>query len=253
MIGLDEIIEMDTPPKTTSVKVKSSSFQEQVKALFDQLEQIDTQRERSAFIKQAIDPVFDQCDVAELTKDTTLLRHAVEKQYRSAIDCLIERTQDWPQETVKELIFESAEAGNITGLSRLLPLVQDDRLKVLKQLDSNRDKYGRDIGNTINSHKAAYLGYDWKVLNDHEISKTTSCKTATIERVFNFNAMSVTTITSKDKNIIVSEKNFEDCQADGDIEAAHQKLSVFGSPPAYLGKDYKAPRTVKRRFPNAGK
>ncbi|TVQ82672.1 MAG: hypothetical protein EA357_09530 [Micavibrio sp.] len=185
----------------------------------------------------------------ELTvKNGLLLEYAVKNNDAKAVEFLARKAQ-WPAESYQNTALYAAKQGEGRLLGAVLSIAHPQKSALLHQLNDNFDSYDGQVQGEIKKAKDSHLGAGWKIIGQGEISKTVRTYTAALERVFNFNAMNVTTIATQDKAVSVTERNFRDCQDDADIQEAYEKLCVFEkNPPVYKGKDTGVePRRIARR------
>lgn len=221
--------------------------QNDIIALLDAYEKIDGYSATRDFINDIFKPALKKMSLQDLTEDGVVLKHAIKKKYSNGLDYLISYTQDWPKDVIADELFKTAEEGNDTAFTRIIKLPHPEKKEILQKLNTKKDSYKADIQRSLRSAKAAFLGSEWHVIDAHQISHTIYAKTASVEEIFNFNAMSITTITSKEKALDIIKENFADIQDDTDVVKAYETLSIFEKPPAYRGHTYTPPRTVKKR------
>ena len=209
---------------------------------------------RNEFFTHNLKPLFDEIAPEELAahKDD-LLRKAVDCNASDVIALLLKRFPDTPFDFLQEMAITGAEKEHTRSLRTVLEAAEKrpQYLDLLLLLNEKRDSYPGDTQSALKSIRHSYLGSAWRVLNANEISKTTQANTTTLERVFNFQAMNITTIATisgKSPAVSVTDRNFNECQSDAEIAEAHEKLALFEkNAPAYRGKNVQTQRRVQKR------
>ncbi len=203
--------------------------------------------------EEHFDPALSKVETDDLTQNGgEILLHAVKNHASRCISSLINKTTSWPETTICEAIRGAARSSNSDALDSLFRLDFTKKRDMIAELNNQKSKYNRHVSNSIETAKANFIGSQWKKISSHEISRTISGSTAKIEHIFNFNAMSITTIAKHDKSISMTERNFSDVQDDTDIVRAHETLSIFEQPPVYRGKNHNPRRSVNKRTPGNG-
>ncbi len=240
--GEPTILSHDPPPKT---ETNGDSSYDAICKILDHVNALSWPEDREIFLKKSLK---DVSDTSLADRNGALLTHAAATDNSVAVSILLQRIPDWPDGAYQDSALQSAEKSPKT-LRHILAADHPQKERVLKLLDSKKSGYAPSVLSVINSAKNAHLGEGWKIIGKGEISSTVQSNTATIERIFNFNAMNITTVATKDKALSVTETNFRDRQSDTDIKEAYKKLCVFeNDPPAYKGKETGLePRRIQRR------
>lgn len=208
--------------------------------------------ETYSYYRDKIAPALKRVDAADLSQNGgELLTLAVKHNASYCVEELISRTTDWSENVVCDAIYDAANNQGHSSISHLLRLDFPRKKEILSELNSRKSTYSPQVQSAIETGKANFIGSQWKKISEHEISHTVSSNIATIERVFNFNAMSIITLAKREDNITMTERNFSDVQDDTDIVRAHETLSIFEQPPVYRGKNHNPRRSVNKR--NSGK
>lgn len=216
--------------------------------------QINPSWQREDFFREELAPLFKEIAPDELSvqKDDLLLKSAA-CNASDVTELLLNRFPDLSFDTIKKAAASSAEKGHTTNLRAMMNNKRQhpQYLELLLFLNARRDSYPSATQQILHSLRHHYLGDGWKVLNPREISQTSNATTASIERIFNFQALNITTIATvsgKTPAVSVTDRNFNDCQSDEAITAAHEKLALFEKDaPPYRGKNAQPQRRVQKR------
>jgi len=204
------------------------------------------EEERFAPALRRVEPVDLQQNNGEI------LLHAVKHKASRCVEALVKKTKTWHERTICDAIHNAASNHDSDSLRVLFRLDFSAKKDMLSKLNNQKSDYNTSVQNAIETSKANFIGSEWKKISQNEISHTISTNIAKIEHVFNFNAMSITTIAIHDKSVTMTERNFNDVQDDTDIVRAHETLSIFEQPPVYRGKNHSPRRSVNKRTPGNG-
>lgn len=243
-------------PATPSAKNETAKPETSAtyRRILDNLETKIGSWERRDFFTTEIAPLLQDITPEELAaqKDDLLLKAAA-CNASDVTAVLLDRFPDLPFDTLKNAAVISAEKGHSDNLRAVMNNKRQhpQYLELLLFLNTRRDSYPSGTQQTLHNLKHNYLGDGWNILNAREISKTTHAATASIEHIFNFQAMNVTTIASvsgKSPAVSVTDRNFNDYQSDEAIAEAYAKLALFEKDaPAYRGKNIRTQRRVPKR------
>jgi len=182
----------------------------------------------------------------ELTKDDgILLLAAADKAQHLTIGYLLQETDKWPEDALRQAALCASSKGYDMTMSAILNDMPHLNGKLFQQLlDHAADD---DMRRTLATYRKKNLGEGWRINDEHEIQRKTEYPT--LVHVFNFGACHVTTvIPGGDQSQHVTQRDFKDLQNDGELNIAYAKLQRFSSnPPPYHGKNAQAQRRVQKR------
>lgn len=191
-------------------------------------------------------PFLKGIPIAELAKDDgILLLAAADKAQHHTISFMLQETDQWPQDALKQAALCAASKGYDMTMRAILKGFPDIDGKFFAQLlETAADN---DMRTTLQKYRQEELGEGWRINDNHEIQRKTEYPT--LVHVFNFGAGHVTTIIpGGEKGQQVIQRDFKDLQNDGELDIAYAKLKKFtANPPAYHGKDSRAARRVNKR------
>ncbi|TNE30107.1 MAG: hypothetical protein EP349_05780 [Alphaproteobacteria bacterium] len=191
-------------------------------------------------------PFLKGISANDLAKDDgILLLSAADKAQHHTIGYLLQETDQWPQDALKQAALCASSKGYDMTMRAVLKGLPDMNGSFFQQLlDCAADS---DMRSTLESFRREALGEGWRINDEYEIQRKTEYPT--LVHVFNFGACHVTTIIpGGEKGQQVIQRDFKDLQNDGELEIAYAKLQKFtANPPPYRGKDTSATRRIQKR------